>query len=69
MSLSFAETRTWTLTDGRRALAELAYVEGGQIFLRFGPVERRYGLDDFSAPDQEYVKKWLGKERCGACNQ
>ncbi len=57
------------MTDGRRALAELAYVEGDQIFLRFGPLERRYGLKTFSKDDHEYVRDWLKKERCGACNQ
>ena len=57
------------MNDGRRAVAELAYVEGDQIFLRFGPVERRYGLDKFSPPDQQFVKTWLGKARCGSCNQ
>ena len=57
------------MTDGRRALAELASVEGDQIFLRFGPRERRYSLKTFSAADHEYVRDWLTKKRCGACNQ
>ena len=69
VGLSWGETRPWTMTDGRRALAELAYVEGDQIFLRFGPLERRYGLEVFSKDDREYVRDWLSKERCGACNQ
>ncbi len=69
VGLSWGETLPWTMTDGRRALAELAYVEGDQIFLRFGPLERRYGLEVFSKDDREYVRDWLSKERCGACNQ
>ncbi|MFP6854286.1 MAG: LIM domain-containing protein, partial [Opitutales bacterium] len=66
---SWSENRTWTMSDGRRAIAELAYVEGNEIFLRFGPLERRYSADIFSEADREYVRNWLRKERCGACNQ
>ena len=57
------------MNDGRRALAELAHVEGEYLFLRFGPVERRYPLKNFSEEDHEYVRNWSSKARCGACNQ
>ena len=57
------------MNDGRRALAELAHVEGDHVFLRFGPIERRYELKNFSKEDHEYVRNWFSKARCGACNQ
>ena len=65
---AWAEKRTWTMTNGRRALAELTFAEGSFIFLRFGPLERRFELNEFSQVDREYVRKWVGKERCAACN-
>ena len=63
------ENRAWTMNDGRRAVAELAHVEGDYVFLRFGPIERRYELKNFSEEDHEYVRNWFSKARCGACNQ
>ena len=57
------------MNDGRRALAELAHVEGDYVFLRFGPIERRYELKNFSKEDHEFVRNWFSKARCGACNQ
>jgi hypothetical protein len=57
------------MNDGRRALAELAHVAGDYVFLRFGPIERRYELKNFSEDDHEYVRNWFSKARCGACNQ